>query len=1025
MSENILNALVQLFALIADIHDEKEITGKEKEIVRSFLSRQLNNELVEKYMKIFEENLNRFTTENISKDSIRDRKRTSLNAMRILAICEKINEELQQKQKMYVLVQLTDYISQGAEITENELDFLQTVANAFYVPDSEFSDIKSFIMNHTKDVKEKKRLLVISHEKPLSGEVRHITDDKLSGIISFLQILSTNTLIMRYEGAQNLYLNGQNIASGQTYIFDRGSVLRGSRIDTLFYSGIVSLISEAAFNVRVTLDANDVSFKFRNSENGIHNLNLHEESGKLVGILGGSGVGKSTTLSILNGTLKPQSGQVLINGYNLYDEKEKEELKGVIGLVPQDDLLIDELTVYQNIYFNAKMCLNNLSEDKIREVVNKTLVDFDLEEIKDLKVGNPLKKVISGGQRKRVNIALELLREPTILFVDEPTSGLSSVDSEAVMDLLKEQTYKGKLVVINIHQPSSDIYKMFDRVMFVDRGGYQVWYGDPSEAIVYFKKLSNHANADEDQCVKCGNIDTEQILQIIESKVMDERGKPTRIRKVSPREWADRFREKYITKARQPVSGKQDLPGNSFSIPGLLKQSQIFFTRDFLSKLSDKQYILISLIGAPLLAFLLAYFTRFSSGQVYKFSENGNIKAYIFMCVITSMFFGLMSSSEEIVRDRKILKRESFLNLSWLSYLNSKVLMMFMLSAIQTFLFVLIGNLILGIREMLFSYWLALFTTSCLANIMGLNISSAFNSVVTIYILIPFVIIPQLLFSGVLVNFDKLHITSSKHEYIPVIGDLMPARWSFEAIAVHQFSSNKYEKPYFDYKMVESQNRYYEFLIDALKKDLQRSTKIMDNPAKRDSLDGYFIKLNYNLDLLSDSSGFLIPDWKASLNPADYNADVEKKATKFLEEFKKPFIHKSIAARNKSDVVTSMLEEEISKAGLVKRKIDFENKELRDLVLGYLMPDQDMAYETLDRIIQKFQPGYMKATSKYGRAHFYAPVKRLGKSEIKTYWFNLAVLWIVSLMLYAALYYKLLRKLIDYIGSIRIKKSEI
>ena len=413
---------------------------------------------------------------------------------------------------------------------------------------------------------------------------------------------------------RDLYLNGQNISSGQTYIFDRGSVLRGAGIDTLFYSGIVSLISEAAFDTRITLDANDVSFKFRNSENGIHNLNLHEESGKLVGILGGSGVGKSTTLSILNGTLKPQSGEVLINGYNLYDEKEKEALKGVIGLVPQDDLLIDDLTVYQNIYFNAKMCLNNLTEEKIVEVVTKTLIDFDLEEIKDLKVGNPLKKVISGGQRKRVNIALELLREPTILFVDEPTSGLSSVDSEAVMDLLKEQTYKGKLVIINIHQPGSDIYKMFDRVMFIDRGGYQVWYGDPSEAIVYFKKLSYHANADEDQCVKCGNIDTEQILQIIESKVVDERGKPTRIRKVSPREWADRFREKYITKAREPVSGKQALPDNSFSIPGLLKQSRIFFTRDFLSKLSDKQYILISLIGAPLLAFLLAYFTRYASG---------------------------------------------------------------------------------------------------------------------------------------------------------------------------------------------------------------------------------------------------------------------------------------------------------------------------------------------------------------------------------------------------------------------------
>ncbi len=709
MSENILKALVQLFALIADIHDDTVMTGREKEVVRSFLARHLNSELTSRYMKIYEENLGIFNSESISKGSVRDRKRTSLNAMRILAICEKINEELQQKQKIYVLVQLTDYISQGAGRTENELDFLQTVANAFYVPDSEFSDIKSFILDQVSDVREKKRLLVISSENPLSGNIRHITDENLSGKISFLQIMSTNTLIMRYEGTQDLYLNGQNISSGHTYIFDRGSVLRGSGIDTIFYSGIVSLISEAAFESRITLDASKVSFKFSNSENGIHDLDLHEESGKLVGILGGSGVGKSTTLSILNGTLKPQSGEVLINGYDLYDEKEKEALKGVIGLVPQDDLLIDELTVYQNIYFNAKMCLNNLPEDKIAEVVTKTLVDFDLEEIKDLKVGNPLKKVISGGQRKRVNIALEMLREPTILFVDEPTSGLSSVDSEAVMDLLKEQTYKGKLVIINIHQPGSEIYKMFDRVMFIDRGGYQVWYGDPSEAIVYFKKLSNHANADEDQCVKCGNIDTEQILQIIESKVVDEHGKPTRIRKVSPREWADRFHENYSRKVRVAVPGKQALPANSFSIPGLLKQSQIFFRRDLLSKLADKQYILISLVGAPLLAFLLAYFTRFSSGPEYRFYYNENIKAYIFMCVITSMFFGLMSSSEEIVRDRKILKRESFLNLSWFSYLNSKILMMFMLSAIQTFFFVLIGNLILGIKGMLLSYWLVLF----------------------------------------------------------------------------------------------------------------------------------------------------------------------------------------------------------------------------------------------------------------------------------------------------------------------------
>ena len=126
--------------------------------------------------------------------------------MRILAICEKINEELQQKQKIYVLIQLIDYLSQREEITENELDFLQTVANAFYVPEIEFANIKSFIIDHGDNLREKGRLLVISSLKPASDEIKHIRSENFKGEISFLQISSTNTLIMRYRGTEDLSL---------------------------------------------------------------------------------------------------------------------------------------------------------------------------------------------------------------------------------------------------------------------------------------------------------------------------------------------------------------------------------------------------------------------------------------------------------------------------------------------------------------------------------------------------------------------------------------------------------------------------------------------------------------------------------------------------------------------------------------------------------------------------------------------------------------------------------------------------
>jgi hypothetical protein len=155
MIETILKALIQLFALISDVRDISEISSRERDIVRLFLSRQLNSELVNKYMEMFDEYIKQYIPEKIDRGSVKDMKRTSLTAVKILGICEQINEELQQKQKLYVLVQLMDFILFGAVITENELEFLETVSTAFNVPPSEFQNIKSFILNSVNEIPEK------------------------------------------------------------------------------------------------------------------------------------------------------------------------------------------------------------------------------------------------------------------------------------------------------------------------------------------------------------------------------------------------------------------------------------------------------------------------------------------------------------------------------------------------------------------------------------------------------------------------------------------------------------------------------------------------------------------------------------------------------------------------------------------------------------------------------------------------------------------------------------------------------
>ena len=1020
MIEPILKALIQLFALISDVRDISEISSREKDIVRLFLSRQLNNELVKRYMEMFDEYIIQYNSDKVDRGSIRDMKRTSLTAVKILGICEKINEELQQKQKIYVMVQLMDFILFGAEITENELEFLETVSVAFNIPLAEFYNISSFILKSVNEVPDKSRVMIIdSNNESEFGGVKHMFIENLRDSLLLLHIESINTYILKYSGKEDLFLNGQNIFPGQTYTFDHGSTIRGAGIDTVYYNDISSIFTEETFKIKISISASDVYLRFKDSDYGIQKFNFHEESGNLVGILGGSGVGKTTLLNVLSGITKPQSGEVFINGYNLYSDEEKTHLKGVIGIVPQEDLLIEELSVYQNLYYSAKLCLDNLSEDKLADVVNTTLEELDLGDIRNLKVGNSLNKVISGGQRKRLNIALELIREPTILFVDEPTSGLSSVDSEIVMNLLKEQTYRGKLVIINIHQPGSDIYKMFDKIMIIDRGGYLIFYGNPSEAIVYFKTSASYANAHEDQCITCGNVDSDQLLQIIEAKVVNENGKHTHIRKVTPQEWAERFNVLSEKTKQKEFRERRILPENFYTIPGILKQSKIFLIRDILSKFSNRQSLLISILVAPLLAFLLAYFTKYTIDGEYIFSENENLPAYLFMCVLTSQFIGLIISAEEIVKDRKILKRESFLNLSWFSYLNSKVIIMFLISAIQTISFVLIGNFILEIKGMAFSYWFILFTTSCLANMLGLNISSAFNSVKTIYSFVPVIIIPQLLFSGVFVKFDRLHqssITSS--EFVPVIGDLMPARWSFEALAVEQFKNNKYEKTFFKYNMEISQNDWYSaFLINRLKADLRECQLLKDSLSYRQMVNDNFYKLHYYIDKLNVLAGFgpIRGNWKESLNVENFNPEAAKEIGKYLDSLSGHFRNIRKTYWDQRDSVYKSIEKKIGKPELIKIEKNYSNKQLEMYVLDRLRVDQSL--ETSKKIIQKSEPGYMKPTSKYGRSQFYSPYKQIGEIKIDTFWFDLMVLWLVTLGLYGALYYNLLQKLVTFIEN--------
>jgi hypothetical protein len=348
--------------------------------------------------------------------------------------------------------------------------------------------------------------------------------------------------------------------------------------------------------------------------------------------------------------------------------------------------------------------------------------------------------------------------------------------------------------------------------------------------------------------------------------------------------------------------------------------------------------------------------------------------------------------------------------------------MMFLVSAVQTLSFVIAGNLILGIKGMTLTYWIILFSSSCLANLIGLNISSAFNSAATIYVLIPFIIIPQLLFSGVLVRFDSLHRKEGTSiEYVPILGDLMPARWAYEALATEQFKNNRFERNFFRYDMEISQNTWYAtFLVNELKKDLRRCRIYNDSSGFGEIVANNFGKLTRYIRFLSEEAGFDPPPEAliSSLNSKRFDSAVAGKTEQLLDSLAHRFnsIRKVNSAKKES--VTLALAEKMGEDEFLVLQDDNTNKRLREIVLDEFTTQRIIPAR--EKYIQKFEPAYMKPVSGNGRAHFYAPYKKIGDSQIETFLFNILVLWFVSLILYLVLYFKVLNRIFNSGLSTRI-----
>ena len=784
MSRHILDALMRLFALITLREEGLE---KGREVVAHFLRSRLPKDAVTEWLGVFESHLSAQGGAVESRE-LAGLKRTALRSTKVLRTCTDINRDLQASEKALVFLRMLEFehamLPSNGEQDSLGRELTDLVADVFGVREGEKRCYETLVFDTAKWPVMTQRY----HEAFLIGDQPQLGGVVKSGWTTALACFrhpESQVVFIRPLGAGTVQLNGEPLDPNRTQPFTPGSTLRHPGTAPLHFVDIQRSFMEEENIPELSLEINEVShwFNYPNKQ-ALHPFRTQARSGMLVGVMGASGSGKSTLLNLLAGTESPTFGEITIDGIPVTDEA----ARSWIGLVPQEDHLLPELTVGENLFYAARLAFAKEDKAESQERVAVCLQQLGLWEAKDLPVGDALHKTISGGQRKRLNIAMELIRDPRVLLVDEPTSGLSSKDSELLMDLLKQMTYNGTLVIAVIHQPSGDIFRSFDALWVLDHGGYPVFTGRPLDALTHFRTIVNHFEADKVACGMCGHVNPEQIFDIIDVPVLDGRGKSTGQRRIGPKEWNDFYNVLLVPKVEAEMEGRHTEKNAPPAHQGLLppswwRQWTIQSSRDLTRKWKNRQYLLINVLEAPLLAVLLAFILRSTEdGGAYSFGQASNIPHFLFIAVIVAIFMGLTVSAEELFRDRLMRKREQNLRLNWAAYLTAKSSVLFGISAVQTLLFAIFSHVILELPGQFMAYWFTLFSVAACANMFGLIISLMFNSVRVIYLAIPLFIIPQLMLGGAIVTFDKLNASISRPAGVSPIGQVMISRWGFEAL---------------------------------------------------------------------------------------------------------------------------------------------------------------------------------------------------------------------------------------------------
>jgi ABC-type multidrug transport system ATPase subunit/pSer/pThr/pTyr-binding forkhead associated (FHA) protein len=570
------------------------------------------------------------------------------------------------------------------------------------------------------------------------------------------------------------YVNGVRV-SGKTLVKTGDEIGLGSFRFMLLEDGA---LAKREYIGNVTIEVAGVVVNAPNGTRLLDAVSLSVFPSELVALMGPAGAGKTTFLKAVNGYTAPASGRVLFNGNDLYHYYDL--FRQQMSYVPQDDIVHPQLTVREALYYTAKL-RTDLTDAEIDQRIKQVLASLEIQDKENTIIGSPEKKVLSGGQRKRVNIAMELIAKAPVIFLDEPTSGLSSYDAENVVRVLKKLSSEGTTIVTTIHQPSLNIFQQFDNLIMIsrDKGGCgALAYFGPAypDSIEFF----DPAGTQEARKQPGRELNPEMLL--------------TGLAKKKTSEWASqyeqsRYRKQFVTERMGKIPSRTDQVSKSTGRGFGFGQWWTLLRRNMILKARDRAQSIILLIQAPLFALLLGLVfgslqytgARPTPGDMLNLAKHA--VGIEFLMVVAAIWFGCNNVARDIVGEWTVFQRERMVTLKLPSYLFSKLAVAAVLCLFQCATLLGIVTLFCKLQGNFLATLAILFLASMVGAAIGLCVSARTSTTEAAIAMLPLILLPMIALAG---GLTPIHSMSKPMQAITLA---VPSRWAYEAALVQEAKS--------------------------------------------------------------------------------------------------------------------------------------------------------------------------------------------------------------------------------------------